>query len=80
MLSAAAQCTRTLHDTGIQHIVRDSFIQLNQQGLQWSERKCPIFETVAKGGSNPGSLDCESGILSLSYRAPPRGPSKCYVT
>ena len=25
---------------------------------------------VAKGDSNPGSLDCESGILSLSYRAP----------
>ena len=26
----------------------------------WRERKCPIFETVAKGDSNPGSLDCES--------------------
>ena len=23
-----------------------------------------------KGDSNPGSLDCESGILPLSYRAP----------
>ena len=32
--------------------------------------KCPIFETVAKGDSNPGSLDCESGILPLSYCAP----------
>ena len=31
--------------------------------------KFPIFETVAKGASNPGSLDCESGILPLSYRA-----------
>ena len=30
----------------------------------------PIFETVAKGDSNPGSLDCESGIVPLSYRAP----------
>ena len=29
-----------------------------------------IFETVAKGDSNPGSLDCESGILPLSYRPP----------
>ena len=34
------------------------------------ERKCPIFETVAKGDSNPGPLDCESGILPLSYRSP----------
>ena len=37
---------------------------------QWRERKCPIFEMVAKGDSNPGSLDCESGILPLSYCAP----------
>ena len=34
-----------------------SFMQLNPQ-------------TVAKGDSNPGSHDCESGILPLSYRAP----------
>ena len=33
-------------------------------------KKCTIFERVAKGDSNPGSLDCESGILALSYRAP----------
>ena len=33
---------------------------------EWRERKCPIFETVAKGDSNPGSVDCESGILPLS--------------
>ena len=50
-------------------ISRYSFIQLSQLGRQWRERKCPIFETVAKGDSNPGSLDCESGILPLSYRA-----------
>ena len=48
---------------------RYSFIQLSEQGCQWRERKCPIFETVAKGDSNPGSLDCESIILPLSYRA-----------
>ena len=29
----------------------------------------PNFETMAKGNSNPGSLDCESGVLPLSYRA-----------
>ena len=51
-------------------IARYSFIQLSQQGRQWREGKCPIFQTVAKGDSNPGSLDCESGILPLSYRAP----------
>ena len=28
---------------------------------------------VAKGDTNPGSLDCESGILPLSYRAPQNG-------
>ena len=54
-------------------IARYSFIQLSQQGRQsrqWRERKYPIFDTVAKQDSNPGSLDCESGILPLSYRAP----------
>ena len=51
-------------------IARYSFIQLSQQGSQWRERKFPIFDTEAKGDSNAGSLDCESGILPLSYRAP----------
>ena len=41
-----------------------------KQGRQWREQKCPIFEMVAKRDSNQGSLDCESGILPLSYRAP----------
>ena len=40
-------------------IARYSFIQLSQQRRQWRERKCQIFETVAKGGSNLGSLGCE---------------------
>ena len=53
-----------------QSIARYSFIQLSRLGPQWRERKCPIFEKVAKGDSNPGSLDCESSILPLSYRAP----------
>ena len=51
-------------------IARYSFIQLSQQGHQWRERKCPIFEMVPKGDSNPGSLDRESGILPLNYRSP----------
>ena len=51
-------------------IARYSFTKLSQLGRQWRERKCPIFETAAKGDSNPGSLDCEPGILPLSHRAP----------
>ena len=53
-------------------IARYSFVQLSRQGRQWREGKCPIFQTVPKGDSNPDSLDCESGILPLSYRAPLR--------
>ena len=45
-------------------IARYSFIQLSVCEVN---EKCPIFETVAKGDSNPGSLDCESGVLPLSY-------------
>ena len=30
-------------------IARYSFIQMSQLGRQWRERKCPIFETEAKG-------------------------------
>ena len=41
-------------------IARYSFKQLSQLGHQWRERKRPIFETVPKGDSNPGSLHCES--------------------
>ena len=44
-------------------IARYSFIQLSQQGRQWSERKCPIYETVPKGDSNPVSrFECVSGL------------------
>ena len=50
------------------YIARYSFKQLIQLGRQWRERKCPIFETVAKGDSNPDSHYCESGIIPLSYR------------
>ena len=34
----------------------------------WRERKCQNFDMVAKGIQTPGSLDCESGVLPLSYR------------
>ena len=41
-----------------------------------------MFETVAKRDSNPGSLDCESGILPLSYGAPlyPVSISLCHIS
>ena len=55
-----------------------SFIQLSQLECQWRERKYPIFETVAKGDSNLGSLDCESGIQPLSYRAA-YGNKRCLI-
>ena len=32
--------------------------------------KMPKLLNDSKGDSQPGSLDCESGILPLSYRAP----------
>ena len=54
--------------TTVYTIAKYSFIQLSEQGRQWRERKCPIFETVTKRDSNPGSLGCESSILLLSYR------------
>ena len=60
-------------------IARYSFIQLSELGRQWRERKCPIFETVAKGDSNPGSIGCGSGILPLSYRAPPNRQSQSSI-
>ena len=37
-------------------------------GASMERTKMPNFETVAKQDSNTGSLDCESGILPLSYR------------
>ena len=30
----------------------------------------PECSNGSKGGLNPGYLDCESGVLSLSHRAP----------
>ena len=31
--------------------------------------KMPKLQNGSKGDSNPGSIDCESGILQLSYHA-----------
>ena len=39
-------------------------------GASMERTKMPTLRNGSKGDSNPGSLDCESGILPLSYRAP----------
>ena len=49
-------------------IARYSFIQLSQLGRQWRERKCPIFETIAKGDSNPGSTTITFDFAMLILR------------
>ena len=52
-------------------IARYSFIQPSQLGRQSRERKFPPnLRNGSKEDSNPGSFDCESGILPLSYRPP----------
>ena len=45
-----------------------SFIQLGQLGVV-KRNKMPKLPNSIKGDSNPGSLDCGSGILPLSYTA-----------
>ena len=39
-------------------------------GTSMEKTKMPKFRYGSRGDSNPHSLDCESGILQLSYRAP----------
>ena len=47
-----------------------SFKQLSELGPSWRDENTQSSKRYSKGESNPGSLDCESGILPLSYRAP----------
>ena len=39
-------------------------------GASMERTKMPNIRNCSKGDSNPGSLDCGSGILPLSYHAP----------
>ena len=50
------------------HMSTTVYSQVLIYTAEWRERKYQIFKTVAKGDSNSGSLDCESGILPVSYR------------
>ena len=49
-------------------------------GASWRERKCPSFETLTKGDSDPGSLDCESSILPLSPSLTSQSPLEASQT
>ena len=55
-------------------MARYSFIQLSQQGRQWREQKCPIFETVPKRDSNPGLIarpafySCATALHTIQIR------------
>ena len=39
-------------------------------GASWREQKMPKLRISSNGDLNPGSLDCESGVLPQSYGAP----------
>ena len=54
------------------HISTTDYSQVlvfTQQGVV-DRTKIPKLRNGSKGDSNTGSLDCESGILKLSHRAP----------
>ena len=51
-------------------IARYLFKQLSRLGYCGENENAKILKRWQTGDSNPGSLDCESGILPLSYRAP----------
>ena len=53
--------------------VRPPGTQLNELGHR-GEKENIKLRYSSKGDSNPGSLDCESGILPLSYRTPHQVP------
>ena len=46
-----------------------SFLQLSELGHRGDNENDQTLKWC-KGDPNPGSLDCESGILPLSYRTP----------
>ena len=49
-------------------IARYSFIHLSELGCRRENANAQTSKQEQRGDSNPGSLDCESGILPLSYR------------
>ena len=57
----------TIHSHFQNSIARYSFIQLCEFGRRGGNENPTHVETASKGDSNPGSLDCESGILPMSY-------------
>ena len=63
-----------MHMAGSGGTIGYSLLQLSELGHQ-GEQKCPNFETVANADSNPGSLDCESGVLP---ELTPKEEGKCH--
>ena len=60
---------------GITHIFNTVCIQVliytaESTRASMERTKIPNLRNGSKEDSNPGSLDCEYGILPLSYRAP----------
>ena len=51
-------------------IARYSFIHLSELGHYGENENAKSSKRQQREDSNPGSLDCESGILPLSYHAP----------
>ena len=49
--------------------VQYSFIQLSELGHRGENENAQILKWWHSGDSNPGSLDCESDILPVNYRA-----------
>ena len=64
--SSHAAITRNDYSPTFPSITRYSFIQLSELGCHGENENAQTSKTVAKGDSNPGSLDCESSILPLS--------------
>ena len=50
-------------------IAKNSFLQLSKLGRRGETESTQTSKGSKGDDSNPGSLDCESGILLLSYRA-----------
>ena len=53
-------------------------MQLSELGRRGENENAQTSKDSKGEDSNPGSLDCESGILLLSYRAPPSEDGAMY--
>ena len=61
-------------------IARYSFIQLSEQGRQWRERNCPLFDTVAKGIRTRALLIASPAFYSTTELSRSAYRICCYLT